>query len=139
MMLLNESESLNGVNGMNGFAKGNALWVALCVLALFFALVASASADVLRTVPSTPDLAVTGTATSSYPVQGGAANWVFIQNDCSDDLYFDLSPKVVADANSYPLRLPQDGQFSGSFHIGAVGVSPAAGNSACTFTVQFGR
>lgn len=119
---------------------GNALWVCLCLMAFAVGLWTwPAGAEVYRTLPSTPDIAVTGTATATYPVQGGPASWVFIQNDCSDDLYFDLSPKVVADANSYPLRLAQDQQFSGAFHLGAVGVSPASGNSACTFTVQFGR
>lgn len=99
------------------------------------------TAEGFQTVPSTPDIAVTGTGTTHVAVPGGPANYVFVKNDCATALYFDLNPPAVGQSgdNSYPLRLGQNQSFSAEIGVHTLGVSPAAGASACTFTVQFGR
>lgn len=99
------------------------------------------SAEGFQTVPSTPDIAVTGTGTTHVAVPGGPANYVYVKNDCASTLYFDLNPPAggLGDANSYPLRLAQNQSFSADIGVHTLGVSAGAGASSCTFTVQFGR
>lgn len=128
---------------MYGFSgrKGNAIWLGLCSLGLASALwawPAKSEQVIYQTVPSTPDIPVTAGATSVWNVPGGRASFVWIKNDCTGDLYFDLNPKANGDV-SHPIRLKTGEEFRGSFNIGAVGVTPGTFTGACTFTVQFGR
>lgn len=108
------------------------LVVLICLLA--------GPAMAFQTIGSTRDISVTASATADFPVPGGRANWIWIKNDCSDDLYFDLhGTDRVADAFEYPLRLKQAEAIELEMRVAAIGVSPAAGAGACTFTVIFGR
>ena len=92
---------------------------------------------VMQAVPSTPDIAVTASATADFPIQGGRVTWLYLKNDCSDVLYFDL--RGARDANPYPLRLGSAEMFTAEIGVYSVGVSPSAGAGACTFTVIFAR
>ena len=116
------------------------VWIGAYLVAAPLAVWAM-TAEGFQTVPSTPDIAVTGSATTHVGVPGGPANYVFVKNDCASTLYFDLNPPAggLGDGNSYPLRLGQNQSFSAEIGVHTLGVSPAAGASACTFTVQFGR
>lgn len=131
------------MNEMSGFSgrRGNVLWLSLCALGLLAAVYSwPANAQVLSPLPSTPDLTISGDSTSVVAVPFGRADWVFIQNNCSNDIAFDLNPRADGDvsATSYPLRLPQDGQFQARIRIHSLGASAIA-STACTYTVLFAR
>jgi len=112
-------------------------FLSLCAVVL---LAFPAGAQVLSPLPSTPDLTISGDSTSVVAVPYGRADWVFIQNNCSDDIAFDLNPRADGSvgATSYPLRLPQDGQFQARVRIHSLGAS-ATVSTACSYTVLFAR
>ena len=111
----------------------------LTILAILYA--GAIQAQTLQTVPSTPDIAVTATATMEVTFNHiqGPARFVAIKNDCSDTLYFDLRRAPDGNTNNYPLRLGSGESFNIHMNIYTVGASPAAGNSACTFTLILGE
>lgn len=93
-----------------------------------------ASEYVMQMMRSTPDLAVTATATANFTLPGGAIRWIFLKNDCAKPLYFDLDG-----LDRYPLKLLQNQSFSGNFRVNSVRVSPDNTGTACTFTAIGGR
>lgn len=114
-------------------------WAAL---AAFFIFGASVSwGRTYYPVPSTPDISVTASATAVFRwdrVPGTTVDYVYIKNDCSATLWFDLRGGTDAAARRYPIRLGQNQTFEGPFVVHAIGVSPANSGTACTFTLQGG-
>jgi len=97
--------------------------------------------ELYTSIPTTPDIAVTASATTEVFVPGGVATWVAVKNDCSRTLYFDLrgAPNTVT-GRAYGLRLGSLESYSGPFRVHSIGVSPASGDTtACTFTLQLGQ
>jgi hypothetical protein len=125
-----------------------ALLLLLVVTVIFLA--ATAKSETYFPVPATPDLAVSGSATADFEfdkASGAFVHWIYIQNDCVEDLYFDLGGTKIPSAapgRDYPLLLSgrtatQDSQtFEGPFRLYSLGVSNA-GATACTFTIQAGE
>lgn len=91
-------------------------------------------------VPSTPDISISNTATTDVSFDFPSVGWIYVRNDCSNDLYFDLmGAPTVSSTTSYPLRLKQNQSFSGPFKVYSLGVSPSSSASSCSFTLQLGR
>lgn len=113
-------------------------WVS--VFLVFFAYAASLpalGAEVFHVMPSTPDISVTDNATKSVNL-GRGVRWIYLKNDCAQDMYFDLRGRSQAGGygdGSYPLRLAQDQEFSANISTTTLGVSPGILSSSCTFTV----
>lgn len=116
--------------------------------ALLFAGVAHAQNYVgfFQPVPSTPNLSVTATATTSVVVPSaqnggpGSARYVAIKNDCASPLFFDLNFLNTSGTQHYPIRLNGGESFSAPFNINTVSASPGSGNAVtCTFTLMLGR
>lgn len=102
------------------------------VAALLFPV--SVSAQSLIAQPSTPDISVSATASADIVPGTGPWDWVYLKNDCSTDLYFNLNPRSKS-ATDYPLRLKAGEVFSGFFRLFTLGVSND-GAAGCTFTLQ---
>lgn len=96
-----------------------------------------------QSVPVTPDLAVTASATADYAFSGGPIRWISIVNDCASALYFDLRGGKYTGTKpttSFALRLSPGMAYTMPVQMYSLGVSPASGNaSTCTFTVQAGK
>lgn len=135
-----------------GYAKGSAARLAAKIFArknskpwppvanlavlLICLLPLSAFADIMLSVPSTPDIAISGNTTAAItfpkaPLKG--INWLWIKNDCAQPLYFDLTPTTGA-TGDYDLRLNQTETFTAQVGIRTLGVQNKSG-VACTFTL----
>ena len=93
-------------------------------------------------VPMTPDLSVTASATADFPIPNAPLRWITIKNDCSSPLYFDLRGGrfVGKPATSFGMKLNAGESFTMATQVYSLGASPANANSAtCTFTMQGGK
>jgi hypothetical protein len=112
------------------------------LLALAFLFIAgpalAQTATPLFPMASTPNIALSGSASVSVTVPAGPARFVYIKNDCSTDLFFDLRGRRDASANIFPLRLKTNQEFSANMQVFTVAASNPNG-TACTFTLQFGQ
>ncbi len=124
-------------------------WLVYAVLTLgIFLGFSGAAQSQYFTMPVTPDLTVGAGATADYAFGNRSRrylDWIWIRNDCDDDLYFSLDP-LGRTGTEYNLRLngrisgnaSQTQQvFSGAFRVYTLGVSNNSG-ATCTFTVQGG-
>ncbi len=73
------------------------------VLLTAFMAVFSFSAHAGQAFSTTPDISISGSATSEVSF-GRKSSWLYVRNDCADDLYFDFKTGLNP---SYPLRLGQ--------------------------------
>jgi len=90
-------------------------------------------------VPSTPDLAVTATATADFAwtgVSGGKVDWIYLKNDCAKPIWFGFRGERDGLARQYPLKLLQNQTFSGPLAVYSVGASPDNTGTACTFSMM---
>lgn len=128
-----------GRTGMRSFFRDMAF--ILGTLGLIFVLMALDSAPVrsealvYRTINVTPDMSVSSNSSADFvlPIPGGA-DYIAIKNDCTNTLYFNLSP-TTKDATDYGLRLDAAQSFSGPFKVYTVSASNSS-SAACTFTMQ---
>lgn len=118
----------------------------LALLALLVGVktpLAQAYNPLYQSVPVTPDLAVTASATAGYAFSGGPIRWISIKNDCASTIYFDLRGNYVGTkpTASYGMRLNSGETFTMPVQLYTLGVSPASGSppAACTFSVQAGK
>lgn len=88
----------------------------------------------LSVAKSTPNLAVTATATAEYKFTDGALRYIYLKNDCTKTLWFDLNGLDL-----YTLRLASSQSFEGYFRVNSIKVSPDNTGTACTFTAIGGR
>ncbi|MEK9751622.1 MAG: hypothetical protein VW338_00200 [Rhodospirillaceae bacterium] len=88
----------------------------------------------LNVARTTPDLAVTASASAAYAIPGGTVRWIYLKNDCAKPLWFDLEGRDL-----YPLKLLQNQAFEGYFRVNSIKVSPDNTGTACTFTAVGGR
>lgn len=112
---------------------------AVAALAAFFMSGAAIAEDtVWRTIPATPDLTVTQSATTDFTVEQ-KANWLYLKNDCATALYFDLSDQGLdrTAQRRHALRLGQNQDFQAAITFRTIEVSPGSGTAAagCTFTL----
>jgi ABC-type Fe3+-hydroxamate transport system substrate-binding protein len=96
------------------------------------------TATPLFPLPSTPNIAIGNTATLAVVVPQGPARYVFVRNDCTQDLIFDLRGARDAAANLFPLRLKTNQEFATNMQVMVVAASAGNAASSCTFTLQFG-
>ena len=96
-------------------------------------------------VASTPDIDVGASATIDVQLPT-TAHWIYLQNNCVEDLYFRFTNRNVVGSETalglgdgYPLRLSStDIAFSAPVIATTVGASNS-GDTACTFTLVMGR
>lgn len=88
----------------------------------------------LNVARSTPNLAVTASATAEYEFPGGPLRYIYLKNDCGKTLWFDLGG-----LDRYALRLASAQTFEGYFRVNSIKVSPDNTGTACTFTAIGGR
>jgi hypothetical protein len=87
---------------------------------------------------STPNISISGSSSTNVTWDGGPVDYIYIKNDCSSTLYFDL--RLPSQTGSFPLRLAQNQSFEAPFKVKQLGVSTSAGNgTTCTFTLMIGR
>ncbi len=99
----------------------------------------AAASETYIPVPSTNDISIGAGASGDFvfPAVSGGVQWIFIKNDCSTDLYFDLrGGKAIGNA-SFSLRLKSTEFFEAPMQIYTVTASND-GAAACTFTMQGG-
>ena len=113
-------------------------WLWAAVAAFFVSGPALAEDTIWQTIPSTPDLAVTQSATATFTLER-PARWVYLKNDCATALYFDLSDKGLDQTGQrrHALRLGQNQDFFAAFSFRSFEVSPGSGTASagCTFTL----
>ena len=88
----------------------------------------------LNTAKTTPNLAVTASATAEYDIPGGPVRFIYLKNDCNKALWFSLSGLEI-----YSLKLATAETFQGYFRVNTIKVSPDNTGTACTFTAIGGR
>lgn len=141
-------------SAIGGVTIGTAILFVLGLIALL-AFPSYGRAETYYSMPSTPDISITGTATTEYlfDITGGGsygpADWVGIKNDCNHPIWFSLQPGKSTDAQQFNLKLEgtqsttmdvsRAGQsFSGPFRTYSIAASGDGANN-CTFTLQLGR
>jgi len=113
-------------------------------LMLLLCLVSWPAQAQLQRYPATPDIVIGADASATYVFPGsrnGVLNglnqridWIWIQNDCANDLAFALDPPNQTDI--FPIRLPQDAWFWAPVTIHSIGASNVGAGTACTFSIQ---
>ncbi len=92
---------------------------------------------------STQDISVTDSGSTTIAIPGRQAGYIFLQNDCSGDVLFDLRGERDATTTSqrWPLRLATDQQFSAEMTLFGAVSATLSGETAgpCTITVIFGN
>ncbi len=105
-------------------------WVTVFV-ALFIYGISLAHAE-FEPMTSTPDILLGDSSTSDH-VLSHRARWIYLKNDCTQDVYFDLRGRPQT--SNYPLRLKSGESFTARMFLKTVGASPGAGASGCTITI----
>lgn len=132
-------------------AFGRIALVVVLATAALVAYVAISRADTYLPLPSTPDISITGTATTEYifDLVTGGADHIAIKNDCQYPIWFSLTPGRYPDSRQFNLRLDgtldaaqnvsRAGQsWSGAFRSHSIAASGDGANN-CTFTLQLGK
>ena len=101
-----------GALDAEAFEEGVELLAVLGLVALLI-FISYGRAETYLPMPSTPDISITGTATTEYIFDRtlGPADWVGIKNDCKYPIWFTLTPGKYSDDRQFNIRL--DGTLSG--------------------------
>ena len=107
----------------------------ILLLAAFIAAFSLPAQAQMIQLPTTPDLAVTASATADFSLKPRQfTDWIYIKNDCAKDLWFDFRGAREGVGRDYPLKLSQNQTFQAFIKLNSLGVSPDNTGTACTFT-----